>query len=276
MSESKMPVAFIPHGGGPMPLMGLDQDRSLVEFLQGFSTLVPIPSAILVISAHWEEEVATVLSAAKPDLYFDYYNFPPETYQYTYPVAGAPELAEQISTLLNDADIENRLEQKRGLDHGVFVPLKLIYPKASIPCLQLSLLKNLDPSQHMEIGEALSNLREQGVLILGSGFSFHNLDLLKTGINSDALERSIEFDTWLKNICANPRLTKEERVAGLTHWAQAPQGRFSHPREEHLIPLHVCMGAANYKPADVIYDQVLMGIKNSAFLWRDDLAEELI
>lgn len=269
MTTTTMPVAFIPHGGGPMPLMGLDQDRSLVEFLQGFGTLVPIPTAVLVISAHWEEEVATVLTADKPDLYFDYYNFPEETYQYTYPVPGAPNIAQEVLALLNNVGIDCEENSERGLDHGVFVPLKLIYPKANIPCLQLSLLKNLDPEQHMQIGEALGALREQGILIIGSGFSFHNLDLLKTGINSDALNRSIEFDTWLKNICANPKLSKEERVAGLTHWAQAPQGRFSHPREEHLIPLHVCMGAANYQPADVIYDEVLMGIKNSGFLWQE-------
>jgi aromatic ring-opening dioxygenase catalytic subunit (LigB family) len=170
-------------------------------------------------------------------LLFDYYGFPEHTYRLKYPAAGAPDLAERVRALLESAGLQSDVESKRGLDHGVFIPFLLIYPKADVPILQLSLQSGLDPAGHLALGRALAPLREQGVLIVGSGMSYHNLADMFSGRGAAA---SAAFDAWLGDAVQDPA-TREQL---LVRWREAPGGAASHPREEHLIPLMVAAGAA--------------------------------
>ena len=150
--------------------------RELETYLRGFmATLTEQPRAILAISGHWEEGVPTVNAGAHPPLLFDYAGFPDHTYRLTWPTPGAPELAARVRALLSDAGIVNRTEAARGWDHGIFVPLKVMLPCADIPLIQLSLQRGLDPAAHLAIGRALKPLRDEGVLILGSGQTYHNM-----------------------------------------------------------------------------------------------------
>lgn len=269
MNAAKLaPVLYLPHGGGPLPLLGDPQHASLTTFLQKIPAQLGRPSAIVLISAHWEEECATLTSGAQPELIYDYYGFPPESYDIQYPAPGEPQLAQQIASLLNDRDINVRLDEQRGFDHGMFVPLKLMYPDAQIPVVQLSLLKNLDPAAHITLGMALSELRREDILIIGSGLSYHNLRALLSRTGS-ATQEDVQFDQWLTETCTNPELSADERKNRLTAWEQAPFARQCHPREEHLLPLHVCYGiaAAQTPVATQVYSDRLMGKQVSAYLW---------
>ena len=210
----------------------------LAAYLRGIDAALDVrPKAVLVISGHWENPLPTLNVSAKPGLLFDYYGFPEHTYRLKYPVAGAPELAERVRTLLGDAGFKTDVESRRGLDHGVFVPFLLIYPNADVPILQLSLQASLDPALHLALGRALAPLRDQGVLIVGSGMSYHNLADMFSGRGEAA---AAAFDEWLGNAVQDSG-TREQLLA---KWREAPGGAISHPREEHLIPLMVAAGAA--------------------------------
>jgi aromatic ring-opening dioxygenase catalytic subunit (LigB family) len=210
----------------------------LAAYLRGIDASLGVrPKAVLVISGHWENPLPTLNISAKPGLLFDYYGFPDHTYKLKYPAAGAPDLAERVRKLLGDAGFDSDVETKRGLDHGVFVPFLLIYPNADVPILQLSLQASLDPALHLELGRALAPLRDQGVLIVGSGMSYHNLADLFSGRGAAS---AAAFDAWLGDAVRDPA-TRHEL---LTQWHEAPGGAASHPREEHLIPLMVAAGAA--------------------------------
>jgi len=267
-TTSPMPVLFVPHGGGPMPLLGEANHRELTAFMQSVSADLPRPKAILVITAHWEEDVATISSAPAPGMFYDYYGFPPETYKFKYPAAGNPELAQMIAGLLDAAGIKSQLDPKRDFDHGTFVPLMLMYPQADIPVVQLSLINSFDPAAHIALGKALAPLREQGVLILGSGMSFHNMQAFFSG-NPATPARSEHFDAWLTETLISVDLSGDQQRTRLTDWKTAPEARFCHPREEHLLPLHVCFGAgAQASPtAAKIFSGLLFNTKISAFLW---------
>jgi aromatic ring-opening dioxygenase catalytic subunit (LigB family) len=211
----------------------------MAAYLRGIDRAVGVrPKAVLVISGHWEAIEPTLNIAEKPSLLFDYYGFPEHTYQLTYPVSGAPELAPRVRTLLAAAGFTSAVDAERGLDHGVFVPFLLIYPHADVPIMQLSLQKGLDPALHLRIGRALAPLREEGVLIVGSGMSYHNLAMMFSGRGAQA---AASFDSWLSEAVRDP----EGRDEKLAAWRSAPGGSESHPREEHLIPLMVAAGAAN-------------------------------
>jgi aromatic ring-opening dioxygenase catalytic subunit (LigB family) len=210
----------------------------LAAYLRGIDAAIGVrPKAVLVVSGHWEAAVPTCNTAPKPGLLFDYYGFPEHTYRLRYPVSGAPELAQQVRALLTDAGFESAVDAKRGLDHGVFVPFLLIYPRADVPILQLSLQSSLDPGLHLRLGKALAPLREQGVLIVGSGMSYHNLAAMFSGGGAAAAQ---SFDAWLDDAIRD----SATRDAKLAAWRSAPGGPESHPREEHLIPLMVAAGAA--------------------------------
>ncbi len=267
-TNSLMPVLFVPHGGGPMPLLGEANHRELTAFMQSVSTDLPRPKAILVITAHWEEAVATISSNSAPGMFYDYYGFPPESYQFKYPASGSPELAQTIASLLSAAGIQSQLDPQRDFDHGTFVPLMLMYPQADIPVVQLSLLKNLNPLAHIALGEALAPLREQGVLIVGSGMSFHNMQAFFSG-NSTTPVRSEQFDSWLTDTLTSVNVSLIEKKSRLADWKVAPDARFCHPREEHLLPLHVCFGAGSLVSINAakIYSGFLFNTKISAFLW---------
>lgn len=267
MGEVLMPVIVVPHGGGPMPLMGDTHHRELTAFMSSCASRLPEPKAIVVITAHWEEPEVRVSSHPNPGMMYDYYGFPPETYHYQYPAPGQPELAQALVDLLSEAGLPARLDPQRGYDHGAFVPLMLMYPAATIPVLQLSLVKGFDPATHIAIGKALAPLREQGVLILGSGMSFHNMQAFFTP-HPTTRSRSDAFDQWLTHTLCDPSLTGEERSARMINWVEAPEARFCHPREEHLLPVHVCFGAALASPAERVFNGFLFNTKISGFLWE--------
>jgi aromatic ring-opening dioxygenase catalytic subunit (LigB family) len=262
---SLSPVLFIPHGGGPLPLLGDPGHQQLVDFLQSVSSRIQIPSAICVISAHWEESVATMTSSASPSLIYDYYGFPDRAYTIEYQAPGSPSLAHKLFAALQQSGITAQLDGQRGFDHGLFVPLKLMYPDARIPCVQLSLLNNLNPVDHIAIGKALRPLRHDNVLFIGSGFSFHNMRAFFAD-NALTDNPNTAFQTWLIDTCTNQTLSFDERTSRLINWDQAPAARYCHPREEHLLPLLVCAGLSD-ESAELIFDGEILGKKACGFIW---------
>lgn len=261
------PVLYIPHGGGPLPILGDKRHEHMIAFLKRIATELDQPSAILVVSAHWEEHQPTITSASRPPMLYDYYGFPAESYQLQYPAPGEPRLAQEVRELIEAGGIEAKLDDRRGFDHGLFVPLMLMYPKARIPCIQLSLLDSLDPAAHIELGRSIAALRKKNVLILGSGMSFHNLKEFFTP-SADSDGACEQFDDWLIDTCARAQLSSNERAQRLIQWEAAPAARFCHPREEHLLPLHVCFGAAAETPtAKVVFNREIMGKRVTSLLW---------
>jgi len=269
MTPSLMPVVFVPHGGGPMPLLGDPGHRELTQFMQSLAADLPRPKAIVLVTAHWEEEVVSITHSAAPGMLYDYYGFPPESYEFRYPAPGNRSLAKHIQQLLQDKNIEARLDNQRAYDHGTFVPLMLMFPAADIPVVQLSLLASLDPAAHIAIGKALAPLREQGVLIVGSGMSFHNMRAFFSG-DPATKGKSETFDNWLTETLTATDLTNPVREQRLRDWSSAPQARFCHPREEHLLPLHVCWGAASQGSvtAEQNFNGLLLKTVISGYLWR--------
>ena len=266
MNTPLSPVLFIPHGGGPLPLLGDNSHRPLIDFLQAITKTLSQPDAIILVSAHWEAAKATITSHPTPSLIYDYYGFPPESYQIRYPAPGDPELADKVSGLLQQHGIDSQLDSQRGFDHGLFVPLKLMYPAANIPCLQLSLLNSLDPAAHIKIGQALSSLRQKNILFIGSGFSFHNLRAFFSQTPEADNLKNAAFEDNLIDTCTNVSISEDERQKRLIAWAEAPYARFCHPREEHLLPLHVCYGLAGYA-ARLVFNDTVLGKRTSAFMW---------
>ena len=258
---------FIPHGGGPLPLLQDPGHAGMNRFLRAWPASIERPQAIVVVSAHWEEAVVSITAAPAPGLLFDYYGFPPETYEYRYPAPGNPGLAERMQEMLTQSGIETRLEHERGFDHGLFVPLMLMYPEADIPCLQVSLDASLDPAVHVRIGQALAGLRAENLLLLGSGFSFHNMQALMSK-NDDSIDpRNQAFESWLAETLSDAELDEGERERRLIGWLQAPHARYCHPREEHLLPLQVCYGFAR-GVAKTVFQQPVAGFIASAYEWR--------
>jgi len=234
-------IIFVPHGGGPLPLMDDAEHRPLTAFLRQVAGQLKRPSAIILVTAHWEANPIRVSSAAQPGMLFDYAGFPAHTYQYRYPAVGAPKLAQAIVAALQADAISAVEDAERGFDHGTFVPLMLMYPDADIPVIQMSLHPSLDPAVHIRIGQALAPFVDQGALLVGSGLSFHNMRAFGGG-DTQATAKSKVFDDWLnQTLASNP----DAAEYGLHHWLEAPEARFCHPREEHLLPLMVCYGAAS-------------------------------
>ena len=264
-SESKGRISYLSHGGGPLPILGDAGHAAMVEFMQQLPSQINKPDAILVISAHWEESTATLMGAQNPAMFYDYYGFPEQAYKITYPAPGSPELAEKIAGLLKKNNIPAHVDLQRGFDHGLFIPLKLMYPQADIPSLQLSLLRGLNPAAHLALGRALRELMNENILVIGSGFSFHNMGAFSWGGRNDPDPANDAFQDWLKEVCTGP-LTQSEREKRLVEWEKAPSARYCHPREEHLLPLHVCLGISD-KPAKVVFDDLILNKRAVAFLW---------
>lgn len=258
---------YISHGGGPLPLLGDPNHSELVAQLRALGERLPRPSAIIVVSAHWEEQVPTVTSGAQPPLIYDYTGFPPESYEIRYPSPGAPELAARVHQALSQAGLEPQQDPERGFDHGLFVPLKLMYPAADIPCIQLSLLKSLDPAAHIALGQALQSLEWDNLLVIGSGFSFHNMRAFFEPATAESDTRNKAFEDWLTETLSNPDLDETKRTERLINWSNAPEARYCHPREEHLLPLHVCYGLAQ-RPADAHESIRVLGKRAGMFYWR--------
>lgn len=257
-----LPTVFLPHGAGPCFFMEWQRgpadawDRT-ADYLRGLAARLPErPKAILIVSGHWEAPVFTVGSARSPQLVYDYYGFPEHTYRLTFEAPGSPELARRVRRLLGEAAIPSADDEHHGWDHGVFVPLKLVTPDADIPVVQLSLKADLDPAAHLAAGRALAPLRDEGVLIVGSGMSWHNM----RGFSPAFTARSAEFDAWLEAAVADPAA----RDAALADWDEAPQARTAHPREEHLLPLMVAAGAARGEAGRVAFRDTVMDVVISA------------
>jgi 4,5-DOPA dioxygenase extradiol len=259
-------ILFLSHGGGPLPLLGDSAHAEMVNTLQLIAKSIATPSAIVVISAHWETDIPTITHATNPELIYDYSGFPDESYDIEYPAPGEPALAEQLFDALNKNTINASLNDKRGFDHGLFVPLKIMYPKANIPCVQVSMLGNLDPAQHIALGNALSHVDYENLLIVGSGFSFHNMRAFFTPNTKESRAQNEAFENWLIETCASEEIDESDRTARLVNWASAPHARYCHPREEHLLPLHVCYGIAQRACREFFRMQIL-GKQASAYLW---------
>ena len=259
-------VLFLSHGGGPMPLLGDEAHIAMVDCLKNISASIKKPSAIVVVSAHWEADLPTITSGANPSLIYDYYGFPAESYRIQYPCPGEPLLADRIHHLLEGAGIAARLDDQRGFDHGLFVPLKIMYPEADIPCVQLSLVNSLDPSEHMKIGQALQGLGDENILVVGSGFSFHNMRAFFSRETTEATAMNESFEAWLLETCSSSDIDEEKRARRLIQWEKAPHARFCHPREEHLLPLHVCYGLAN-SHCSASFELQILNKKSSMYVW---------
>jgi aromatic ring-opening dioxygenase catalytic subunit (LigB family) len=261
--SSRMPVAYVPHGGGPWPFVDLGVPQrevdALAEYLRSLRDVPKTPpSALLVVSAHWEANVPTVMTSPRPPMLYDYYGFPPESYALVWPAPGSPELAARVQALLGEAGIASAADGERGFDHGTFIPLMLTYPDANVPTVQLSLKTGLDPGEHLAIGRALAPLRDEGVFIVGSGMSFHNMRAFGS---PHAREPGDAFDAWLSETVT---LDAEARDRRLRAWSDAPSARLVHPREEHLLPLMVVAGAAGSDRGTVAWSDRFMGARISA------------
>jgi 4,5-DOPA dioxygenase extradiol len=265
-SQTQAPIVYFSHGGGPLPILGDASHKAMVNFMLQLPSRLRKPDAILVISAHWEESMATLLGAHTPSMLYDYYGFSEEAYEITYPVPGNPELASRIANLLIENNISARIDPQRGFDHGLFIPLKLMYPQADIPSLQLSLVRGLNPTAHIAIGKALRALMGENILVIGSGFSFHNMREFSVQGMSTSDPANDAFQNWLIEVCTAPAVPQSEREQLLIEWEKIPSARYCHPREEHLLPLHVCLAMAN-KPASTIFDDSILGKRALAFLW---------
>lgn len=262
---TRLPTYFISHGGGPWPYMEgpfrqtfAQLEQSLVDMRR---ELRDQPKAVLVITGHWEEDGFAISSGEQPGMVYDYTGFPEHTYHVRYRAPGSPELARRVQELLRGGGIEARLDPERGYDHGTFSILKPLYPEENIPIVQLSIDRNYDPEKHLEIGRLLAPLRDEGVLIIGSGLSYHNLREMR---DTRGVEPSRQFDAWLQDtLHANP----PQRTERLVHWEDAPLARSAHPSEDHLIPLMAAVGAAEDEEATTVYhqDDLMGGITASSF-----------
>ena len=270
MTNNRIPrrpeALFLSHGGGPLPVLGDPSHAEMVRELRSIAANIERPEAIIVVSAHWEERVATITSSASPGIIYDYYGFPPESYEIRYPAPGAPELARRLRSAVEEHGITVTLDGERGFDHGLYIPLKIMYPEADIPCIQLSLLSSLDPAAHISLGEAITDITGDGVLVIGSGFSFHNLKAFFSSEASLPDAKNEAFERWLIDTCSNPGLDEAERTSRLLAWESAPHARYCHPREEHLLPLHVCYGVAKRAAAAVV-ELGILNKRASLYLW---------
>ncbi|WEF35739.1 dioxygenase family protein [Pseudoduganella chitinolytica] len=247
-----LPTYFLSHGGGPWPWLR-DQFGTAYDALDASLRDIPRqiagkPRAVLAVTAHWEGRDFMISSGARPPMIYDYGGFPPHTYEIRYDAPGAPALAARARALLQAADLPAVLDDARGFDHGTFSALYPVFPQADVPIVQLSLRHGLDPASHLAAGRALAALRKEGVLIVGSGLSYHNL----RAFNAAGAAASHAFDRWLRAAMALP---PAQRTQALLDWERAPAARQAHPREEHLLPLMVALGAAEEDAATEVYHE---------------------
>lgn len=263
-----LPTYFISHGGGPWPWMKKEMGSAYAQLEAALADMPRqigrTPDAILMVSAHWEAPAFTVMGNPRPPMIYDYGGFPEHTYHVHYDAPGSPALARRVQALIEAAGLPAAFDAERGFDHGMFSPMAAMYPKAEVPVVQLSLKRGLDPAEHVALGRALAPLRDENVLIVGSGLSYHNL----RNFGPQAREVSKAFDDWLADtVDAAPA----QRVERLLAWSQAPAARIAHPREEHLIPLMVAVGAAEQDAGVRIYheDAFMGGISVSSYRFGD-------
>lgn len=254
LTEMRLPTFYLCHGGGPWPWMQgplREMLRGLEEGLHAIVRGLPArPRAVLVVSSHWEEDVFTLTAADAPGMVYDYQGFPAEMYAIRYPAPGHPALASRVQELLHAQGCRARLSPDQGFDHSTYSLLKPMFPQAELPVLQMSLQRGLDPAAHLQAGAALATLRDEGVLIIGSGMSCHD--------RGPGLEQASQgFDDWLQSTLAGR--DPEARRDALRHWERAPFARLVHSREDHLLPLMVAVGAAEGDAGTCVYRDRLMG-----------------
>lgn len=266
-SVGKGQVVYFSHGGGPLPILGEPSHAAMVAFMKELPSMIARPDAIVVVSAHWEEDVPTLLGHPSPSMFYDYYGFPDESYEISYPAPGNPALAEKIAAYLEKAGVKAAVDGVRGFDHGLYIPLMMMYPDADIPAIQLSLTRGLDPDLHLRVGSILSELLTENMLIIGSGFSFHNMQAFVWDGQKPDDPANDQFQNWLVDVCTSADYQQEQRLALLSRWRDAPGADHCHPREEHLLPVHVCQGAAG-KSGVKIFDDYILGKRGVAFLWK--------
>ena len=255
-SPARTPTVYIPHGGGPCFFMNWNP-AGMWDEMGDYLKRLPqdvgeTPKALLIVSAHWEEADFTVQTKPAPALFYDYYGFPEQTYHLNWPAPGSPELARRVTELAAEAGITVKSDDSRDYDHGVFIPMLMAFPEAGIPTIQLSLKRGLNPAEHIALGKVLAPLRDEGVLIIGSGMSFHSIPRLMGRDATNSGPASHAFDDWLQ-----AAVTQDP--ARLADWAQAPSAHDCHPREEHLVPLMVVAGAANGDAGRTSYHEDSLG-----------------
>jgi len=254
MTQTRLPTYFLSHGGGPWPWLKAERgsiydqlENSLREVRR---ELGDAPRAVLMISAHWEADRFLLSSAPRPPMLFDYNGFPEHTYRISYDAPGDPVLAETVRALLEGGGVPSGLDPQRGFDHGTFTLMHTMYPNADMPLVQLAINADYDPAEHIRVGKLIAPLRDQGVVIIGSGFSFHDTRGMMSGAGAEA---SAAFDRWLDETLV--KASPGERQRGLLRWKDAPAARAAHPHEDHLIPLMVAVGAAGDDAGIRIYHQ---------------------
>lgn len=250
---TRLPAMFLSHGGGPWPYLTgplRDEFNLLEASLKALLPNLPVqPKAILVVTAHWETHSFMLSSSRKPPMIYDYGGFPEHTYHVTYNAPGSPELAERACKLITTAGMDCGLDRERGFDHGTFSLMEIVRPQADIPVVQLSIRQDFDPQAHIAAGRALAPLRDEGILIVGSGLSYHNLQ--KFG--PDGADASWDFDLWLKQTLMT--MSGAQRNKQMCQWEAAPAARLAHPSEDHLLPLFVALGSAEADPCAINYSQ---------------------
>ena len=253
---TRLPTLFLSHGGGPWPFMEdrrVQYAKTAEEFARLPQLLPAPPKAVLVITGHWEAEAFTVSSSAHPPMVYDYYGFPEHTYHLKYPAPGMPELAAKVKTLLAGEGVACREDPNQGFDHGTFVPLGLMYPNADMPIVLLSLRSSYDAAEHIKVGQAIASLRDEGILIVGSGLTYHNMSGFGRTTSAPVSEA---FESYLESAVGQP--DPAVRTQMLVNWEAAPAARLAHPREDHLLPLMVVAGAAGAdRGGRVFVDHVL-------------------
>lgn len=263
------PSVFLNHGGGPYPVLGVQSDLEIAESLRNVSRIVDLKrlNAIIVVTAHREEDLVTISAGVRHGLLYDYYNFPPESYTYKYDAPGDPILAGKIKDAFDEANIPSKLDTERGWDHGVFIPMMLINPSADIPIIQVSILKNQDAEQHYKIGEVLYQFRKEGIAVFGSGLSYHNMKELRRALsNSDDKVINQNFDNFLTEVCTGDLENRKKIVK----WQDQLEALESHPlgKADHLMPLIVNAGAGGSEPGKKIFESIYCRrFKLSAYIW---------
>lgn len=253
MTSKRLPAYFVSHGGGPWPWLEGEIRHAYGELERSLKAILAevdgLPKAILMVTGHWETSEFLASAGATPGMIYDYGGFPEHTYHIRYPAPGDPALAARVVELLRAADLDSGLDETRGFDHGTFSVMQVMRPEADVPVVQLSVRNDMDPSAHISAGQALAPLRDEGILIVGSGLSYHNLRLW----GSAAAQPSAAFDAWLQD--ALVAKAPAARQAMLRDWTHAPCARIAHPREDHLLPLMVAVGAAGEDPGTCVYHQ---------------------
>jgi aromatic ring-opening dioxygenase catalytic subunit (LigB family) len=260
-NTTQLPTFYLSHGGGPWPYMNGDLRQHFAKLESSLNALPQLlgakPEVILVISGHWEQKDFAVMASPAPPMVYDFGGFPEYLYHVRYPAPGTPELARRIGDLIQDAGLPTHLDPERGFDHGAYSLLAVTYAEAKIPVLQVSIRSDYDPESHLRLGRALAPLRYDNVLIIGSGSSCHNLGAMmsqRMGFDPSKIQdESAQFDAWLRETPVDS--TPKQRTERLLNWERAPFARAAHPQEDHVVPLHAAVGAAEGESAQIIYHQ---------------------